>query len=123
VAGGDPPDQVNVVVEIPRGSSVKYEIDLMSGVVFVDWFLYTSTHFPFNYGFVLQTKAEDGDPLDALVLTDQPVFPTSVIRARQQIEHFFSHYKEFGPNKFVNVKGWKAAAYAKSLVKKSILPW
>ena len=81
-AGDDIPNQVNVVIEIPRGSDVKYEIDEKTGFVFVDRFLYTSTHYPFNYGFIPQTKGEDGDPLDALVITEEPVYPMSVIRCR-----------------------------------------
>jgi inorganic pyrophosphatase len=55
-AGEDAPNQVNVVIEIPRGSNVKYEIDEKTGFVFVDRFLYSSTHYPFNYGFIPQTK-------------------------------------------------------------------
>jgi inorganic pyrophosphatase len=80
--GAGAPDQVNVVVEIPRGSNVKYEIDESTGFVFVDRFLYTPTYYPFNYGFIPQTRSEDGDPLDALVVTEEPVFPMSVIRSR-----------------------------------------
>jgi len=81
-AGEDVPNDVNVVIEIPRGSDVKYELDKKSGFVFVDRFLYTSTHYPFNYGFIPQTMSEDGDPLDALVITEDPVYPMSVIRSR-----------------------------------------
>ena len=51
-AGDDPPESINVVVEIPKGSSVKYEVDFKSGAIFVDRFLYTATHYPFNYGFI-----------------------------------------------------------------------
>ncbi len=80
--GKGAPDEVNVVVEIPRGSNVKYEIDEPTGFVFVDRFLYTPTYYPFNYGFIPQTRSEDGDPLDALVVTEEPVFPMSVIRSR-----------------------------------------
>ncbi len=81
-AGDDPPDIVNVVVEIPSGGSVKYEVDKETGTVFVDRFLYTATHYPFNYGFIPQTREEDGDPLDVLVLTQLSVYPMSVIRSR-----------------------------------------
>ena len=63
--GRDAPDEVNVVVEMPRGSNVKYEIDEDAGFVFVDRFLYTPTYYPFNYGFIPQARGEDGDPLDA----------------------------------------------------------
>jgi inorganic pyrophosphatase len=81
-AGDDVPNEVNVVIEIPRGSDVKYELDKKTGFVFVDRFLYTATHYPFNYGFIPQTMGEDGDPIDALVITEDPVYPMSVIRSR-----------------------------------------
>ena len=81
-AGDDPPSRINVIIEIPSGSSVKYEVDKETGTVFVDRFLYTATHYPFNYGFIPQTREEDGDPLDALVLTQLSVYPMSVIRCR-----------------------------------------
>lgn len=81
-AGDDSPNEVNIVVEIPRGSNVKYEIDERTGVIFVDRFLYTATHYPFNYGFIPGTREEDGDPLDALVVTQEAVYPMSVIRSR-----------------------------------------
>lgn len=80
--GDDVPNDVNVVIEIPRGSDVKYEMDEETGYVFVDRFLYTATHYPFNYGFIPKTRSEDGDPLDALVITEDPVYPMSVIRSR-----------------------------------------
>ena|SRR5438132_14294496 len=81
-AGDDTPNTINVVIEIPSGSSVKYEVDKMSGAIFVDRFLYTATHYPFNYGFIPRTQEQDGDPVDAIVLSQQPVFPMSVIRSR-----------------------------------------
>jgi inorganic pyrophosphatase len=80
--GRDPPDEVNVVIEIPKGSSIKYEIDAESGAVFVDRKLFTSMVYPYNYGFIPQTKEGDGDPVDVLVLGNDPVIPLSVIRAR-----------------------------------------
>jgi inorganic pyrophosphatase len=164
-AGDDVPNKVNVVIEIPRGSDVKYEIDEKTGYVFVDRFLYTSTHYPFNYGFIPRTKGPDGDPLDALVITEEPVYPMSVIRARpigvltmsdeggpdakvvtvperhidpiyshvdtimqipeftrKQIEHFFSHYKESEPNKYVKIGKWQDAQFAKDLIMKALQP-
>jgi inorganic pyrophosphatase len=80
--GDEPPNIVNVVIEIPTGSSIKYEMDKESGAVFVDRFLYTATHYPFNYGFIPQTREADGDPIDVIVLSQQPVYPMSVIRSR-----------------------------------------
>lgn len=81
-AGGKAPEVVNVYVEIPEGVSVKYELDKESGVIFVDRFLYTDMNYPFNYGFIPGTLAEDGDPVDILVLSSKPVVPGVVIPSR-----------------------------------------
>lgn len=82
-AGRDVPHEINVVIEIPAHSTpVKYEIDKLSGLIFVDRFLATSMHYPCNYGFIPQTLSEDGDPLDVLVVTPVPLISGSVIPAR-----------------------------------------
>ena len=73
---------VNVVIEIPRGSRNKYEMDHDSGAIWLDRMLFTATQYPADYGFVPETLAEDGDPLDVLVLLDEPTFPGCHIRAR-----------------------------------------
>lgn len=79
-AGKNPEEgEVNVFVEIPKDSSIKYELDKDSGVIFVDRFLYTAMNYPFNYGFVPNTLADDGDPLDVLVMSEQTVQPGTVI--------------------------------------------
>ncbi len=162
-AGDDPPESINAVVEIPSGSSVKYEVDKETGVVFVDRFLSTATHYPFNYGFIPQTREEDGDPLDVLVLTQLSVYPNSVIRSRpvgllltedehgqdakiiaapaktidpyyqdiedleqiprfmrNQIEHFFKHYKELEPTKFVKIVRWESKESAKKRIREAM---
>ncbi len=80
--GKAPPHDVNVVVEIPQGSQVKYELDKDSGAVVVDRFLFTPMAYPAAYGFIPGTLADDGDPADALVLTPAPVVPGCVVRAR-----------------------------------------
>ena len=81
--GKDAPHDINVVIEIPQGSQVKYEVDKDSGAVFVDRFLFTPMAYPAAYGFIPGTLADDGDPADALVLTPYaPVVPGAVIRAR-----------------------------------------
>ncbi len=80
--GHNPPADINVVVEIPQGSAVKYEVDKASGALFVDRFLFTATAYPAAYGFIPGTLAEDGDPLDALVLIPSQVVPGAVVRAR-----------------------------------------
>ena len=71
--------KVNVFVEIPKDSNIKYELDKETGVIFVDRFLYTAMQYPFNYGFVPGTLAEDGDPLDIIVLSEHAVAPGTVI--------------------------------------------
>jgi len=80
--GKNPPEDVFVVVEIPKGSPIKYELDKESGALFVDRVLYTAMYYPFNYGFIPNTLAEDGDPVDVLVISDWAVAPGSVIRAK-----------------------------------------
>lgn len=81
-AGEKAPEIVNVFIEIPAGSSVKYELDKESGVIFVDRFLYTEMKFPFNYGFIPKTLSGDGDPVDVMVLTSKPVVPGVVIPSK-----------------------------------------
>jgi inorganic pyrophosphatase len=73
---------IHVVIEIPRGSRNKYEIDHETGHVFLDRRLFTATVYPADYGFVPDTLSEDGDPLDALVLLDDPTFPGVWVEAR-----------------------------------------
>lgn len=80
--GKAPPEDINVVIEIPQGSAVKYEVDKESGAVFVDRFLFTPMAYPAAYGFIPNTLADDGDPADALVLVPTQVVPGAVIRAR-----------------------------------------
>ena len=74
--------EIEVVVEIPKGSRNKYEIDHESGAIWLDRMLFTATQYPADYGFVPHTLAEDGDPLDILVLLDEPTFPGCHIQAR-----------------------------------------
>lgn len=80
--GKNAPDEINVVVEIAKGSSIKYEIDPESGIIYVDRKLSTSMNYPGNYGFVPQTKTEDGDPVDVLIMDSESLMPSSVIVAR-----------------------------------------
>ena len=74
--------EVEVVVEIPQGSRNKYEMDHATGRIRLDRMLFTSTCYPLDYGFVPDTLAEDGDPLDALVMLDEPTFPGCLVLAR-----------------------------------------
>ncbi len=162
-AGKNPPEQINVFVEIPQGSSIKYELDKDSGVVFVDRFLYTAFSYPFNYGFIPETKALDGDPVDVLVISSQSVAPGTVIPAvaigmlemedeegidtkiiavptakidplygvwkdisdvpqalKDKMKHFFEHYKELEPGKWVKIKDWKDRKSALEEISKSL---
>lgn len=75
-------EQFNVVIEIPYGSQNKYELDPKTGALFLDRVLYSSEFYPFNYGFIPSTKAEDGDALDVAVFLTNPVPPGTVIKAR-----------------------------------------
>ena len=74
---------MNILIEIPSGGApIKYEIDKESGALFVDRFLHTAMFYPYNYGFIPETLADDGDPLDAMVIGTIPVVPGAVIRSR-----------------------------------------
>jgi inorganic pyrophosphatase len=72
----------NTVIEIPRGSKVKYELDKPTGLLKVDRILYSSVHYPANYGFLPRSYCGDNDPLDVLVLSSEPFAPLSIVRAR-----------------------------------------
>ena len=82
ITGPDAPATVNVVVEIPKGSRNKYEFDKETGALRLDRVLYSSIHYPGDYGFIPQTFYDDGDPLDILVMVNEPTFPLCVILAR-----------------------------------------
>ena len=163
-AGKNPENgEVNVLVEIPQGSSIKYEMDKDSGFIMVDRFAYTAMFYPFNYGFVPQTHAEDGDPVDVLVISTYACAPGTVIPSRvigmlemedeegidtkilavptvkvdpffekvqdvtdlddvtkKKIQHFFNHYKELEPNKWVKTKSFLPKEKAVESIKKSL---
>lgn len=74
------PEDFVAVIEITKGSKQKYELDKSTGLLKLDRILYTSTHYPSNYGFVPKTWADDGDPLDVLVLCSEPLLPLSLVR-------------------------------------------
>lgn len=163
-AGSNPPEEVNVVIEVPlRSDPIKYEFDKETGWIFVDRYLYTTMFYPCNYGFVPQTLADDGDPIDVMVIGRMPVQAGAVLRVNpigvlkmedeagmdekilakpidkitpinrkisnytdvpeidlQRIAHFFEHYKDLEPNKWVKVQGWGDAGEAKDLIVKGI---
>ena len=80
--GEDLPLEFRTVIEIPSGSSVKYELDKQSGLIKLDRVLYSAVYYPANYGFIPRTLAEDDDPLDVLVLCQEAVVPLTLIHAR-----------------------------------------
>ena len=73
------PTSFSAVIEIPKGSKCKYELDKFTGLLRLDRVLYTSTHYPANYGFIPRTYADDGDPLDVLVLGSEPIYPMTLV--------------------------------------------
>lgn len=82
ISVGEIPNKINAVIEIPYGSSIKYEIDKESGAVFVDRVLAGAMYYPANYGFIANTLADDGDPADILVLYEKPIQAGAVIPCR-----------------------------------------
>src|ERR1700761_4879122 len=80
--GNDLPRDFQAVIEIPLGSNVKYELDKATGLLRVDRIIHSAVYYPANYGFIPQTYAEDDDPLDVLVLCQEPVAPMTLVAAR-----------------------------------------
>ena len=148
--GKNLPDEYNVIIEIPMNADpIKYEVDKETGALFVDRFMMTAMHYPCNYGYIPHTIADDGDPVDVLVVSPVPVTVGAVVTCRSlgilkmedeaggdakllavpidkvlpiyrhwkkasdlaperlaQIQHFFEHYKDLEPGKWVKVLGW-----------------
>ena len=147
--------RVEVTVEIPKGSRYKYEIDHETGKVYLDRYLFTPMAYPLDYGYIEHTLGEDGDPLDALVILPESVFPAVVVKSRiigvfkmtdeaggddkllavlddprydhiqdisdvsdflkDEIEHFFVHYKDLEKGKHVDGSGWGDKAEAEKI--------
>jgi len=124
--GVNPPDDINVVIEVPIGGEpIKYEMDNAAGTLVVDRFLYTPMRYPGNYGFVPHTLSKDGDPIDVLVANTRPIVPGAVNAdlpkiAQEQIQHFFEHYKDLEPGKWVKLIGWGDVEEAKQLINDAI---
>lgn len=151
----------DAVIEIPKGSRNKYEIDHDNGRVYLDRVLFTSFVYPTDYGYFEKTLGLDGDPVDVLVLLDYPLFPGVGLKVRpvavfnmtddggsdakviavlekdvrwshiqdiddipeftkKEIEHFFEHYKDLEPNKWVKTEGWQGRAEAEKIVEDGI---
>ncbi|HET6927692.1 MAG TPA: inorganic diphosphatase [Hyphomicrobiaceae bacterium] len=159
--GADPPQDVNVIVEVSIGGEpIKYELDKAAGTLVVDRFLHTPMRYPGNYGFVPHTLSADGDPIDVLVANTRPIVPGAVINVRpigvlrmvddagrdekilavptpkltkryelvtnytdlpritlEQVQHFFEHYKDLEPGKWVKMDGWGDAEEARQLIR------
>lgn len=82
-AGNQVPDEINVIIEVPMNSpAIKYEVDKVSGAIFVDRMLKTAMYYPCNYGYVPHTLCDDGDPVDVLVVLPLPMLPGTVVRCR-----------------------------------------
>ena len=162
--GHKPPDDVNVIIEVPLGGQpIKYELDKDAGTLVVDRFLYTPMAYPGNYGFVPHTLSEDGDPIDVLVVNTRQLVPGCLINVRpvgvlimednagqdekiiavpshavskryadvfeysdlpeitiQQVEHFFEHYKDLEPGKWVKMGDWHGVDKARQLIVEAI---
>ena len=153
--------EYDVVIEIPRGSRNKYEVDHETGRVYLDRVLFTGFVYPTDYGYVENTLGLDGDPVDVLVLLDYPVYPGVGIKVRpvgvfnmsdeagidskviavqykdprwahikdvgdipeytrKEIEHFFEHYKDLEPGKWVKTEGWGDAKEAGAVIQAGI---
>lgn len=151
----------DAVIEIPKGSRNKYEIDHDNGRVYLDRVLFTSFVYPTDYGYFENTIGLDGDPVDVLVLLDYPLFPGVGLKVRpvavfnmtddggsdakviavlekdvrwshiqdiddipeftkKEIEHFFEHYKDLEPGKWVKTEGWQGRAEAEQIVEDGI---
>ncbi|MEM1432691.1 MAG: inorganic diphosphatase [Pseudomonadota bacterium] len=162
--GDKPPREINVIIEVPlRADPIKYEFEKESGAIFVDRFLYTTMFYPCNYGFIPHTLADDGDPVDVMVIGRMPVQPGAVLPARvigmleledeaggdekilavpapkitplyekvvtfedipeidlSRIQHFFEHYKDLEPKKWVRVGSWRGPQDAAQIITEAI---
>ena len=153
--------EFDVTIEIPKGHRNKYEVDHETGRIRLDRLLFTAMSYPADYGYVEDTLGEDGDPLDALVLLPEPLFPGCIIAARpvgmfqmvdeaggddkvlcvpagdvrwdhikeigdvstferDAIKHFFVHYKDLEPGKFVKAADWVGREEAEAEVLRSL---
>jgi inorganic pyrophosphatase len=153
--------EFDVTIEIPKGQRNKFEVDHETGRVKLDRYLYTPMAYPTDYGFIEGTLGEDGDPLDAMVLLAEPLFPGVLVEARpvgmfnmtdeaggdakvlcvpagdkrwdhiqdigdvsqfelDAIKHFFVHYKDLEPGKFVKAADWVGRAEAEAEVQRSM---
>ena len=80
--GKDVPEEVNAIIEVPKNSTLKYELDKETGLIMLDRVLYSAVHYPGDYGFIPKTYWEDNDPLDILVISNFAVYPLTIVKAR-----------------------------------------
>lgn len=162
--GYNPPDDINVIIEIPTNNEpVKYEFNKTSEMLVVDRFMSTNMHYPCNYGFIPNTLSDDGDPIDVLVIAPVDLRPGVLINCKpvgvlkmtdesgrdskiisvpstkltkeyetitdindipelllKKIKHFFEHYKDLDPHKWVKVESFQGVKEAKSEILSSI---
>ena len=151
---------IEVTIEIPKGSRNKYEVDHETGKIYLDRYLFTPMAYPADYGFIDHTLGEAGDPLDALVILPEPLFPGVIVKARpvgvfkmtdeaggddkllcviddvryekfqdiddiaqdvkDEVEHFFVHYKDLEPGKEVNGSGGGDRAEAERILAEAV---
>jgi inorganic pyrophosphatase len=123
------PENLVAVVEIPRGSSNKYEWDAELGSIKLDRLLFSSLGYATDYGFFRETLASDGDPLDAMIAVSEPTFPGCLIELedlsmtlRDEISHFFSIYKT-PERKVVKVDGWYSRNEALESIERARKRW
>ena len=119
--------EFDVTIEIPKGHRNKYEVDHETGRIRLDRLLFTSMAYPSDYGYVEDSLGEDGDPLDALVLLDEPTWPGCLVRARPigkfdilEIQHFFETYKDLEPGKSVEGAHWLGREAAEKCVDEAV---
>jgi inorganic pyrophosphatase len=80
--GKDAPEEFTVIIEVPKDGKLKYELDKETGLMKLDRVLYSAVHYPGDYGFIPQTYAPDGDPVDVLIISNYPTYPNTIVRAR-----------------------------------------
>ncbi len=121
-SGTNPPFDVNVIVEVPIGGEpIKYELDKASGTMFVDRMLYTSMHYPGNYGFIPHTLSNDGDPIDVLIANSRPIISGAVCNCRP-VGVLYMQDEAGGDEKIIAVPSDKVSPIYRKITNYSDLP-
>ena len=120
--GNNPPFDINVLVEVPIGGEpIKYELDKASGTLIVDRMLYTSMHYPGNYGFVPHTLSADGDPIDVLIANSRPIVPGAICNCRP-VGVLYMTDEAGGDEKIIAVPSDKVSPTYRKIMNYSDLP-